>query len=32
MADNTLRVFSKSSVIDNDMEDSYTEKSNHYPI
>ena len=29
MADNTLRVFSKSSVIDNDMIDNYTEKSNH---
>ena len=28
MADNTLRVYSKSSVIDNDIEDSYTEKSN----
>ena len=29
MADGTLRVFSKSSVMDNDMEDSCTEKSNN---
>jgi hypothetical protein len=28
MADNTLKVYSKSSVIDNDIEDSYTGKSN----
>ncbi|MDR7238215.1 hypothetical protein [Neobacillus drentensis] len=28
MADNTLRVYSKSSVVDNDIEDSCTERSN----
>lgn len=32
MADGTVRIFSKSSVIDNDRADSYTEKSNHQPI
>lgn len=32
MADKTLRIFPKTSVIDNDMEDSYTEKSNHSPV
>jgi hypothetical protein len=28
IADNTLRVYSQGSVIDNDIVDSYTEKSN----
>ena len=32
MADKTLRIFPKTSVIDNDMGDSYTEKSNHSPV
>lgn len=28
-ADNTLRIFSKSSVVDNDLKDSYTGKFNN---
>ena len=32
MADRTLRIFSKTSVMDDDIEDSYSEKSNDKPV